>query len=68
MTDFAKQLAHSTQQAMQPGWYQYARQAVSALEADDTYHGMYFGLRAAVGAAIKAAGFKPAPHEIEEFK
>ena len=68
MNQFDKQAAHLAQLAMTPGWWQYARHAAGALEADDSYHGMYSGLRAAVGAAIKAAGFKPAPHEIEEFK
>ena len=67
MTDFEAQLAHSTQQAMQPGFWQYAKQAVADLEADRGYHGMYSGLRSAVGASIRAAGYRPAPHELAEL-
>ena len=53
--------------AMQPGWWQYARIQVQAMEADKAAHGMWDGLRAAVGERVKAAGFKPHPSEQGEW-
>ena len=49
--------------AMQPGWWAYTRDRVQAMEADKEAYGMWDGLRAAVGARIKAAGFRPHPSE-----
>ena len=67
MTDFEAQLAHSTQQATTPGWWSYCQSRVRTLESDRGYHGMYLGLRSAVGASIRAAGYRPAPHELAEL-
>jgi hypothetical protein len=43
--------------AQKPGWWDYARQQVQDLEAED--HGHWKGLRALTGEKIKASGFKP---------
>ena len=53
--------------AMQPGWWQYARMQVQSMEADKEAYGIWDGLRAAVGAKIKAAGFRPHPSELGEW-
>lgn len=53
--------------AMQPGWWAYVRQQVQAMEADKDAPGMWRGIRAAVGARIKAADFKPHPSELGEW-
>ena len=53
--------------AMQPGWWAYTRARVQAMEADKDAYGIWDGLRAAVGAKIKAAGFKPHPAELGEW-
>lgn len=53
--------------AMLPGWWAYVRQQVQAMETDRDAHGMWDGLRAAVGARIKAAGFKPPQSEAGEW-
>ena len=65
--EFATQAAHSTAQAMTPGWWSYAQSAVQAIENDKCHMGIYSGLRTAVGAAIKAQGYKPPPHELAEL-
>ena len=68
MTPFDKQAAHLAQLAMTPGFWQYARQAAGALEADKAHNGLFAGLRAAVGLLIKAEGYRPAQHELGELK
>ena len=67
MTAFQIQTAHSAQQAMTPGWWAYAQARVTALEADQAAAGLYTGLRAAVGASIRAAGYRPAAHELGQW-
>lgn len=68
MTLFDRASQHYTQQAMTPGFWAHAQSAVQDLEADRSHHGLFLGLRAAVGSAIRAAGFKPARHELLELK
>ena len=58
---------HYATMAMQPGWWQYARMQVQSMEADKEAYGIWDGLRAAVGAKIKAAGFRPHPSELGEW-
>ena len=53
--------------AMQPGWWAYTRDRVQAMEQDEDAQGAWEGLRAAVGAKIKAAGFRPHPSELGEW-
>ena len=48
---------HYAELAMTAGWWEYARAAVDALEADKS--GLYVGLKAMVAEKIKAAGFRP---------
>jgi hypothetical protein len=67
MTELQKQAEHSAQQAMQSGWWAFAQNAVSALEADEATSATFAGLRAAVGAVVKAQGYRPAPHELGEW-
>ena len=67
MTEFARCVTHYAQLAMQPGFFAYCQSAVSALESDKSHNGLFSGLRAAVGAAIKLAGYRPAPHELQEL-
>ena len=67
MTAFEAQLAHSTQQAMQPGWWSYCQSRVRTLESDRSTAAMYSGLRSAVGAAVAANRYRPAPHELAEL-
>ena len=68
MTLFDRATQHYTQQAMTPGWFSYSQQAVQALETGKSTADTFKGLRAAVGSAIQAAGFKPARHELLELK
>lgn len=67
MTEFDKQAAHSAQQAMTPGFWLYAQTRVQALEEGQGTSAMYSGLRAAVGALVRASGYKPARHELSEL-
>ena len=67
MTTFDKQAAHLAQLAMTPGWFQYARTACGDLESDKAHNGLFAGLRAAVGLLIKAQGYRPAQHELQEL-
>lgn len=68
MTPFNKQAAHLAQLAMTPGWFQYARTACGDLESDKAHNGLFAGLRAAVGAILRACKYHPAPHELLELK
>jgi len=68
MTTFNRKAAHLAQLAMTPGFWQYARTACSDLENDRGYHGLFIGLRAAVGALVKAQGYRPAQHELGELQ
>ena len=67
MSLFDAQVAHLAQLAQSPGWWQHARQAAGAIEGDEGHYGLFIGLRAAVGAAIQASGYKPARHELSEL-
>ena len=59
---FDQVAAHYAQLAMTRGWWQYAQQQVAAMEQEQ--HGLWLGLRAAVGWRIKAAGFRPHPSDL----
>ena len=48
--------------AMTRGCWQYAQAQVIAMEQEQ--HGLWLGLRAAVGQRIKAAGYRPDPLEL----
>ena len=47
---------------MTRGLWQYAQAQVVGMEQEQ--HGLWLGLRAAVGRRIKAAGFRPHPSEL----
>jgi hypothetical protein len=47
---------------MTPGWWLYAQARVVAMEQEQ--HGLWLGLRAAVGQRIKAANFRPHPSDL----
>ena len=64
---FDQAIEHYTELAMRPGWWAYARLQVQAMEQDEDAQGAWEGLRAAVGAQIKAAGFRPHPSELGEW-
>lgn len=53
---------HYAAQAMTPGWWLYAQAQVAAMEQEQ--HGLWLGLRAAVGRRIKAANFRPHPSDL----
>lgn len=67
MTAFQSQRDHLAQQAMQPGWWAYAQARATALETDRAAAGLFAGLRAAVGAVVKAQGYRPAAHELGQW-
>lgn len=67
MSLFDAQVAHLSQLAQSPGWWQYARKAAGAIESDEGHYGLFAGLRAAVGLAVKRQGYKPAAYELEEL-
>ena len=58
---FESTAEHYARLAMMRGCWQYAQAQVIAMEQEQ--HGLWQGLRAAVGQRIKTAGFKPAPAE-----
>lgn len=64
--EFDKAVDDMTRWAMTPGWWQYARAEVAAMDADES--GLYRGLRAAVGERIKEAGYKPPAHELQPME
>lgn len=57
---------HYAAQAMTPGWWLYAQAQVVAMEQEQ--HGLWLGLRAAVGRRIKAAGFRPPSSDLAAFE
>ena len=59
---FERTAEHYARLAMTRGWWQYAQQQVSAMEQEQ--HGLWLGLRVAVGRRIKAAGFRPHPSDL----
>ena len=52
--------------AMTRGCWQYAQAQVIAMEQEK--HGLWLGLRAAVGQRIKAANFRPHPSDLAAFE
>ena len=65
--EFETEVAHDAMLAMTPGFWQYTRAKVKAMEADDEAQQQWQGLRAAVALRIREAGFKPAAHELLEM-
>lgn len=59
---FERTAEHYARLAMTRGLWQYAQQQVVAMEQEQ--HGLWLGLRAAVGRRIKAAGFRPHPSDL----
>ena len=51
---------------MMRGCWQYAQAQVIAMEQEQ--HGLWLGLRAAVGQRIKAAGFRPRKLDLAPFE
>ena len=52
--------------AMTRGCWQYAQAQVIAMEQEK--HGLWLGLRIAVGQRIKAANFRPHPSDLAAFE
>lgn len=65
--EFDKEVQHLARLAMRPGWWAYARARADATEKHPDTACLFAGLRAAVGAALKVAGFKPALDELVEM-
>ena len=65
--EFEAEAAHDAMLAMTPGWWQFTRAKVVAMEANDEAQQQWQGLRAAVALRIREAGFKPAAHELLEI-
>ena len=65
--EFDKAAQHYAQLAMTPGFWSYAQQAVEALESGQATSALFRGLRAAVGALVRSAGYRPARHELREL-
>ena len=59
---FERTAEHYARLAMTRGLWQYAQSQVTAMEQEQ--HGLWLGLRAAVGRRIKAAGFRPHPSDL----
>lgn len=59
------QVLHYSALAMTRGWWAYSQQQVIAMESDQS--GQWLGIRAAVGANIKRAGYRPKSDELGEW-
>ena len=59
---FERTAEHYARLAMTRGLWQYAQAQVVAMEQEQ--HGLWLGLRAAVGRRIKSAGFRPHPSDL----
>lgn len=59
---FERTAEHYARLAMTRGMWQYAQAQVVGMEQEQ--HGLWLGLRAAVGRRIKAAGFRPHPSDL----
>lgn len=55
------QAARMADLAQNPGWFQYCKQEIIAMEAETGGH--WVGLRAKWGEILTKAGFKPHPSE-----
>jgi len=64
MNAFTRATQHYARQAMTPGWWLAAQEAVQGLETGKSTADTFKGLRAAVGAVVASAGYKPARQEL----
>lgn len=62
---FERIAEHYARLAMTPGWWQYARQRVAAMEGHGS--GLWRGLSEAVRGRIVQAGYRPHRAEIHEW-